>query len=52
MRGLSTEEASLHQPPSGTSLEADSLALDEASGWLLEARISESGTEEGQGIKE
>ena len=52
MRGLGTEEASLHYLASGTMLEADSMPTGvgrmNASGWLLEATASEVENEEAQ----
>ena len=49
--GLDTEEASLHEPPCGTRLEANSATGGGrvgASGWLLEAKTSEPELQEAQ----
>ncbi len=51
MRGVGTVEASLHEPPSGTRLEADcatGVGRVEESGWLSEARNREAEREEAQ----
>ena len=55
IRGLGTEEASLHKPPSGTRLDADSVGLEEAEwrhqlafeGQNQQSRKPRIGTEEG-----